>query len=194
MFEFECESLKRFDANDPERPIIAKYIPAPQGAGNPEDLKDYPLQMLTPHPRYSFHTQGDGKDAFINNLEEHRVRVDGHDYWVLRINSEDAQKRGIKRHDLIRVFNGQGAVICAAVPTDRLRPGLTHGYEASANYDPVGEPGKSADRGGCLNLLTPKKSQLKQAHSMGSSTALVEVELWTANDREPESIQAEATS
>ncbi|MBT3992026.1 MAG: molybdopterin-dependent oxidoreductase [Rhodospirillaceae bacterium] len=194
LFEFECESLKRFDANDPERPIIAKYIPAPQGAGNPEDLKDYPLQMLTPHPRYSFHTQGDGKDAFINNLEEHRVRVDGHDYWVLRINSEDAQKRGIKRHDLIRVFNGQGAVICAAVPTDRLRPGLTHGYEASANYDPVGEPGKSADRGGCLNLLTPKKSQLKQAHSMGSSTALVEVELWTANDREPESIQAEATS
>ena len=29
-----------------------------------------------------------------------------------------------------------------------------------------------------LNLLTPKKSQIKKAHSMGNSTALVELELW----------------
>jgi molybdopterin guanine dinucleotide-containing S/N-oxide reductase-like protein len=194
LFEFECESLKRFDANDPERPVIAKYEPKRESAMNVEDLKDHPLQMLTPHARFSFHTQGDAKDAFINNLEEHRVRVDGYDYWVMRMNTADADARGIKRHDLIRVYNEQGSVICAAVPTHRVRPGTTHGYESAATYDPIGEPGKSADRGGCLNILTPKKSQMKQAHSMGNGTALVEVELWTDNVREPEDLASEATS
>jgi len=29
-----------------------------------------------------------------------------------------------------------------------------------------------------LNLLTPKKTQIKKAHSMGNSTALVQIELW----------------
>tara|TARA_B100001250_G_C19594710_1_gene697916 strand:- start:630 stop:836 length:207 start_codon:yes stop_codon:yes gene_type:complete len=42
----------------------------------------------------------------------------------------------------------------------------------------MGEPGYSVDRGGCLNQLTPKRSQIKQAHSMATSSALVEVELW----------------
>jgi trimethylamine-N-oxide reductase (cytochrome c) len=52
------------------------------------------------------------------------------------------------------------------------------GYEGSAVYDPLGEPGKSVDRGGCLNQLTPERMQIKQAHAQGNSAALVEVELW----------------
>ena len=51
-------------------------------------------------------------------------------------------------------------------------------YKRQAKYDPLGKPGESVDRGGMLNLLTPKKSQIKKAHSMGNSTALVELELW----------------
>jgi trimethylamine-N-oxide reductase (cytochrome c) len=73
--EFECNSLKR--ANDPERPPIVKYQSAPEGPHSPE-FKRYPLQMLTPHSRYSFHTQGDGKDSFLLNIEDHRVKVDGY--------------------------------------------------------------------------------------------------------------------
>ncbi|SVB45212.1 uncharacterized protein METZ01_LOCUS198066, partial [marine metagenome] len=104
---------------------------------------------------------------------------DGHYYWTLRINAEDAFDRDIKMRDLVKVYNGRGAVICAAFPTERLRRGLVHGYESCATYEPIGEPGNSVDRGGCLNQLTPKRSQIKQAHSMGSSAALVQVELWT---------------
>jgi len=37
------------------------------------------------------------------------------------------------------------------------------------------------DIGGCLNLLSPKKSQIKQAHSMASSASLVEVVPWDGN-------------
>tara|TARA_Y100000746_G_C15032472_1_gene255937 strand:- start:26 stop:505 length:480 start_codon:yes stop_codon:yes gene_type:complete len=134
--------------------------------------------MLTPHPRYSFHTQGDGKDSFINDIKDHRIEVGGYYYWIIRINADDAAERKIKMHDLVKVYNDQAAVVCAAIITQRLPRNSAHGYESCATYDPLGEPGNSVDRGGVLNLLTPKKSQLKKGHSMGNSTALVEIELW----------------
>ena len=157
--EFECNSLKRF--NDPERPPIVKYEPSWEGPHSGEMYERYPLQMLTPHSKYSFHTQGDGKDSFLLNIEDHRVKVDGYYYWIMRLNAEDAKERGIKKHDLVKVYNDRGAVICAALPTQRLPRGVCHGYESSAVYDPMGEPGKSVDRGGCLNLLTPERTQTK---------------------------------
>jgi hypothetical protein len=69
-------------------------------------------------------------------------------------------------------------VICAALPTQRLPRGVCHGYESSAIYDPMGEPGKSVDRGGCLNLLTPERTQTNSTHSIAGANALVQVELW----------------
>jgi trimethylamine-N-oxide reductase (cytochrome c) len=174
--EFECNSLKR--VNDPERPPIVKYEPAWEGPHSGERYERYPLQMLTPHSKYSFHTQGDGKDSFLLNIEDHRVNVDGYYYWIIRLNPEDAAARGIKKHSLVKVYNDRGAVICAALPTQRLPRGVCHGYESSAVYDPLGEPGKSVDRGGCLNLLTPHKSQTKSTHALAGANALVEIEPW----------------
>ena len=84
----------------------------------------------------------------------------------------------MKTGDLVKVFNGRGAVLCAALLTERLRKGVVHGYESSAVYDPMGEPGCSVDRGGCLNLLSPRRSQIKNSHSMSNGTALVEVVPW----------------
>jgi trimethylamine-N-oxide reductase (cytochrome c) len=69
-------------------------------------------------------------------------------------------------------------VICAALPTQRLPRGVCHGYESSAIYEPMGEPGKSVDRGGCLNLLTPERSQTKSTHALAGANALVEIEPW----------------
>jgi len=134
--------------------------------------------LLTPHSKYSFHTQGDGKDSFLLNIEDHRVNVDGYYYWIIRLNAEDGAERGIKKHDLVKVYNDRGAVICAALPTQRLPRGVCHGYESSAVYDPMGEPGKSVDRGGCLNLLTPERSQTKSTHALAGANSLVEIEPW----------------
>ena len=69
-------------------------------------------------------------------------------------------------------------MICAALPTQRLPRGVCHGYESSAVYDPMGEPGRSVDRGGVLNLLTPERTQTKTTHSLAGANALVEVVLW----------------
>jgi trimethylamine-N-oxide reductase (cytochrome c) len=173
--EFECNSLKRL--NDPERPPIVKYEPSWEGPHS-DAFARYPLQLLTPHSRYSYHTQGDGKDSFLLNIEDHRVKVNGYYYWIIRLNTEDAAERGIKKHDIVKVYNDRGAVLCAALPTQRLTRGVCHGYESAAIYDPLGEIGKSVDRGGTLNLLTPERTQTKSTHSLAGSHALCEVELW----------------
>lgn len=176
-FEFECNSLKRFDANDPERPPIVKYLRSWEGPGT-ENYDRYPLQMISPHSRFSYHTLSDGKKSAINDIKEHRVLVDGYYYWVIRVNAEDAAARGIRHHDLVRVFNDRGAVICAAHVTQRLPSGTVHAYESSAVYDPVGEPGYSADRGGCVNQLTPKRSIAKKVTGTAANSCLVQVEPW----------------
>jgi len=180
--EFECSSLKRFDPDDPERPLISKYIPAWEGHHTKELYQKYPLQLISPHPRYSFHTMGDGKDSMVNDVKDHRILIDGYYYWIIRINTKDAEARGIKENDLVKVFNDRGAVICAAQVTERVPPGTVHSYESSAVYDPVGEPGYSPDRGGCINLLTPSRMMIKKSHSMAPNSCLVQIELWDGEE------------
>jgi len=177
-FDFESETLKRFDENDPERPPIVKYVPSWEGPETERLFKKYPLQLISPHSRYSFHTHCDGKDSHLLDIEDHRVEIDGYFYWVIRLSHEDAESRGIKQHRLVKVFNDRGAVICAARLTGRLPSGTVHAYAASAVYDPVGKPGESADRGGCISLLSPKRSMIKKASAYAGASSLVQVEKW----------------
>ncbi|MDP6175335.1 MAG: molybdopterin dinucleotide binding domain-containing protein, partial [Rhodospirillales bacterium] len=170
--EFECESLKRFDPDDTERPPVMNYTPSWEGVHSTDLYAKYPLFLITPHSRYSFHTMGDGKDGALLDIEEYRVLVDGYYYWVLRIGAEDAAARGIGMHDLISVFNDRGTVICAAQVTQRLVAGTVSGYGSCAVFDPIGEPGNSPDRGGCLNVLTPKRTQIRQSHAMAAGSCL----------------------
>jgi trimethylamine-N-oxide reductase (cytochrome c) len=177
-FEFECSSLKRFDPDDPERPPIVKYLPSWEGLHTKELCERYPLQLISPHSRFSYHTLSDGKDSPINDIQEHRVLINGYYYWVLRLNARDAAERGIKQHDLVKIHNDRGAVVCAAHLTQRLPRGVVHAYESSACYEPLGEPGYSVDRGGCINQLTPKRSIAKKVTGTASNSCLVQVVLW----------------
>ncbi len=176
--EFVSSSLSRFDPDDPERPTISKYIPAWEGHHTENLIAKYPLQLITPHPRYSFHTMSDSKGSWTNDIEDHRCLIGGYYYWILRLNPKDAQSRQINDGDLVRVFNDRGDVICAARLTERLRPGTVHSYESSAKYDPIGEPGFSADRGGCINLLTPARPIISKSHSIAANSCLVQIQKW----------------
>ncbi len=180
-FEFECSSLKRFDADDPERPPIVKYARSWEGPGT-EFAERYPLQLISPHNRFSYHTLTDGKESAVNDIKEHRVLVGGYYYWVARVNSEDAAARGIKAGDLIALYNDRGTVICAAQLTERLPRGVVHSYESSAVYDPVGEPGNSPDRGGCVNQLTPKRSIAAKVTGTAANSCMIEIRKWTGAD------------
>jgi trimethylamine-N-oxide reductase (cytochrome c) len=180
--EFVCSSLERFDPDDPERPTMTKYVPAWEGHHTTELYDKYPFQLISPHPRFSFHTIHDAKDGFMNDVKDHRVLIDGYYYWIVRINSKDAEDKGIKESDLVKVFNDRGAVICAAQVTERVPPGTVHSYESSGNYDPVGEPGFSADRGGCINQLTPSRTMIKKSHAMAANSCLVQIEKWNGEE------------
>src|SRR5208282_1235740 len=121
----------------------------------------------------------DGKDSTINDIAEHRRLIDGHYYLVCRLSVADARERGVRDGDLIRLFNDRAEVICAAEVSNRLRQGVAHAYQASAVYAPLGMPGRSPDRGGCVNLLTPSRSQSAKASSMAPNSCLIQVERWS---------------
>ena len=181
--EFVSSSLTRFEQSgtiDPERPTLGpQYIPSWEGHRTEDLYEKYPLQMISPHPRYSFHTMGDGKGSWINEIKDHRTLApDGHSYWIMRINAIDAAARGISDGDLIRAFNDRGSVILAAQVTERLPPGTVHSYESCSDYLPDGEPGHSPDRAGCVNILTPDRHITPTSPGQAPNSCLVQVERW----------------
>ncbi len=180
-YEFVPTTLKRFD--DPERPPVNKYMKTFENPENePEIAAKYSLQLLSPHSRYPFHLMGDDEGCFLRDIREHRVKVGDHYYLTARISREDAAARDIQDDDLIRLWNDRGSVVCAAQVTDRLRPGVISAPTASAEYRPAGEPGKSTDLGGCVNLLNTSKPITKKSHGIRPNTTLIEVEKWTGVD------------
>ena len=175
--EFVSSSLNRFNPSDPERTLMPEYVNSWEGHHTTELYTKYPLQLISPHPRFSFHTMGDGKKSWINDIKDHRVlKADGHYYWIIRLNNKDAQSRGIKDGDLVKAFNDRGEVILAARLTERLPPGTVHCYESCSDYLPEGEPGKSADRAGCINILTSKRFVTKDACGMAPNSCLIQVD------------------
>ena len=108
------------------------------------------------------------------------MRIDGYDYWVLRMSADDAARRGIRHHELVRVHNDRGAVICAADVSPLVAAGVVKAYQASAHFDPIEDGGRLTDRGGCLNILTPRRPQIAGTEGMASNSCLVEVERWHA--------------
>ena len=97
------------------------------------------------------------------------------------MHKEDANERGIKDGDIVKLYNDRGAVLGVAHVTERMRPGVIHSYEASAIYDPL-EPGKpySIDRGGCINILTPTRMISKNAPGFAPNSCLIEMDKWEA--------------
>lgn len=178
LFEFVPSSLKRLQPERPDRPAVMQYVRPFRQDGKRN--RAFPIQLLTPHQRFSFHTAQDGKGSAINDIEDHRVCVDGHYYHIVRLSEADGAKRGIAHHDLVRVYNEHGSVICAAEITNRLAEGVAHSYESSAQYVPLGEAGQSPDIGGCVNMLTPNRMQAEGTVASAGSLCLVEIERWDA--------------
>ena len=111
--------------------------------------------------------------------DAHRIKKDGHAWWPARINPEDAAERGINNHDIVRLYNDRASVLCIAVVTGRIRPGVIHSYASSALYDPL-QPGEadSMDRGGCVAMLTPSRMLSKNVPGMTPNSCLIEIERW----------------
>jgi trimethylamine-N-oxide reductase (cytochrome c) len=180
--EFVSQSLLKHTPRDKERPPMARYIPSWEGYDSAL-AKKYPIQLIAPHPRYSYHTHYDAHCDWLADIPGHRIRRKGNNWIVIRVNPKEAAERGIQNRDLIKVFNDRGVVLGIASVTGRVRPGTIHCYTSSGKYDPL-EPGKpgSPDRGGCINILTPSRMISKNAPGMACNTCLVEIAKWDGGE------------
>ena len=176
--EFVSKTIERSDASNPERPALNRYIPAWEGLSTKDLIDRYPLQMVSAHPRFSFHTFSDGKNSAINGVADHRVRVGDRDYWVMRLNPVDAAARSISHHDLVRVFNDRGAVICVADLSQTVPSGVVKIFESSAEFNPLMTDQGMVDLGGCVNILTPSRPQMQGTEASAPNSCLVEIERW----------------
>lgn len=144
--------------NSPEIPPIPTYIEPWEGPRDPLANK-YPLQLITTHFKRRAHTQFD-KVPWLRELMPQAISING----------RDAEARGIRDGDRVRVFNERGEVIIQAKVTERIMPGVVD-LPQGAWYEPDEQ---GIDWGGCANVLTRDK------HSPGGAachnTALVEVE------------------
>ena len=176
--EFESVSLKQYFPDDEERPVVPRYIPSWEGHHS-ELFEKYPLALLSPHPRFSFHCHYDKHTDWLNDIPGHRIKKDGYAWWPARLNPEDAAERGINSYDIVRLYNDRGSVLCIAVVTPRVCPGVVHSFASSALYDPL-VPGRadSVDKGGCVSILTPSRMLSQNAPGMTPNSCLIEIEKW----------------
>ncbi len=174
--EIYSERLATMFPDDEERPPIPKWIP--YGESHQESLEHprsekYPLLVISNHGRWRVHAQHDDV-TWLREIETCKIiGADGYGYQPLWMNPNDAEKRGIKHGDIVKVYNERGAVLAGAYLTERIIPGalsIDHG----ARYDPlaIGE----FDRGGAINTITPHKTTSKNATGMACGGFLVEVE------------------
>ncbi|HLJ58148.1 MAG TPA: molybdopterin-dependent oxidoreductase [bacterium] len=138
--------------------------------------KQYPLHLLTKHPRWRRHSSYDN----VAELHEYS-KIKG--YEPVFINPKDAAGRGIETGDVVRVFNDRGQVLAAALVTERVRPRVVILHEGSW-YRPA-EPGKlgSLDVGGCANSLTAQRGTSQLAQGPVCHTGLVQIEKHFGGER-----------
>jgi len=144
--------------NHPQIPAVPKYIETWESLNDPLAGK-YPLQLISPHFKRRAHSQFDN----LPWLRELQLQA-------ISINSGDAEARGIKDEDMVRVFNDRGEVRIPAKVTERIMPGVV-ALPQGAWYSP---DENGIDLGGCANVLT--RSITSPGGAFPSHTALVQIE------------------
>jgi predicted molibdopterin-dependent oxidoreductase YjgC len=119
------------------------------------------------------HSQHDDINWF-HEIRTSKVRgADGYLYEPVWLHPAEAEARGIKDGDIVKVFNERGSVLGGARVWERIMPSVVY-MDHGARYDPI-VPGV-LDRGGAINTITPKNLMSKNATGMATSGYLVEVE------------------
>jgi anaerobic dimethyl sulfoxide reductase subunit A len=94
-------------------PPIPKYIPDTEEVADIRKIKQYPLQLITPHPRHRAHST-------FHNVKSLSKRYPPD----VIINGQDAKERGIQDGDRVKVFNDVGSMFIMATVTDTIMPGV----------------------------------------------------------------------
>jgi len=142
-----------------EIPAVPKYIQeweSPFG----EEAKKYPLQAIGHHYLARVHSTHHNND-WLREAFPQRVFI----------NPVDAEERGIKTGQMVKVFNERGALILPCRVTLKIRPGVV-AIPQGAWWEP---DERGLDRGGNINVLT---SERWSPYAFGNTqhTIMVQVE------------------
>jgi biotin/methionine sulfoxide reductase len=134
------------------------------------DAGKFPLHLVSSQPRDKLHSQMDhGPVSALG-------KVAGRE--AIAINPADADARGIKDGDVVRVHNRRGSCLAGAIVTDAVMLGVVK-LSCGAWYDPADDSDEPLCLHGNANVLTRDQGTSKLAQGPSSATALVEVERYT---------------
>jgi trimethylamine-N-oxide reductase (cytochrome c) len=142
--------VDHFGQDHPSAPAVPKYLPSPEAAG--ETAARYPLLLTSPHAKMGRHSQWQN---LAWHRDDYQMNLDG--LARLMISAADAAARGIATGDRVRVQNARGSVLCAALVTERLMPGVLRLYEGGwytpARFEGASNGTETVDVGGNPNVL-----------------------------------------
>ena len=103
------------------------WLPPVDGVGSPGAAR-FPLQLIANQPATRLHSQLDFGATSAASKASGREPV--------RLHPADADARGIRNGDVVRLYNDRGACLAGAILSDALRPGVAQ-LATGAWYDPL---------------------------------------------------------
>ncbi len=181
LLEYESQLLMENHPDDKERLPTAKFMRGgtwEEGFVHNEDpiisprAKDYPLLMNATGRRWGRHSQH-SDIPWTREIKYIRVGVgfDGYAYSDFWIHPSDAEPRGIKSGDLVKLYNDRGIVLAVADVCERTKPGNV--FLEKANGGDFIEA-TSINRGGNPNCFAPDWPMSYRAYGLSVYGYLVE--------------------
>ncbi|MCL1827953.1 MAG: molybdopterin-dependent oxidoreductase [Oscillospiraceae bacterium] len=174
--EFTSTEIAKYFPDDEERPPYPKWIEKSELHDerlSSERAKKYPFLCVSNHGRWRFHANMDDI-TWTREIETMKIRaIDGYQYEPMWIHPKTAAKRGIAHHDIVKIHNERGTVLCAAYVTQRIIPDTVY-VDHGSRFDPI--EAETLDRGGAVNLITPHNITAKNVTGMVVSGFLVNAE------------------
>lgn len=162
--ELASSTIAAFGYEDcPGHPVWLAPEEALAGGERPSRL----LHLLTPQPEGRLHSQFDAAEASRAGKRQGREQI--------LLNPSDGAARGIATGDVVRVFNGRGALIAVAMLDEALIEGVAV-LPTGAWFDPDASAGM--DRHGNPNVLTADLRSSRLSQGPAPNSCLVDIERW----------------
>jgi anaerobic dimethyl sulfoxide reductase subunit A len=157
--KIELCSKALYDLHEPQIPAVSHYVPAWEGPEDHPRVEKFPYQIVG--------WKSKNRDNSTLYTHPWLRQVASQIMWI---NPVDAEKKGIRSGDRVRVFNDRGALLIESLVTPRIMPGVL-AIPTGAWHNP-GKDG--TDLNGCLNVITTDR-KTPQAKGNAHHSSLVDI-------------------